>query len=154
MAVISVFAGGDRLSRRFLPISGDRKVGGHFKFEGNAGGDIQSCETPDHIAVIRGVMGKVSWVDLTFAAEGAGPRVTRRRTAKASDMPPRHVGPVRPRCGRQRLGGRLSGAGPLSVLVAPGDGPIGGRSGPRGRLGYCAAFIWKPSSILSDGTTG
>ena len=33
-------------------------------------------------------MGAVSWVDLTFAAEGAGTRVTLRHTAKASDLPP------------------------------------------------------------------
>ena len=36
----------DRISRWFLPISGDYRVGGHYQFEGNAGGKILACEPP------------------------------------------------------------------------------------------------------------
>ena len=36
----------DRLKRWFLPISGDLRVGGTFQLEGNAGGEILSCEPP------------------------------------------------------------------------------------------------------------
>ena len=36
----------ERISRWFLPISGDYRVGGRYQFEGNAGGEIVSCERP------------------------------------------------------------------------------------------------------------
>jgi uncharacterized protein YndB with AHSA1/START domain len=36
----------ERISRWFLPISGDLHVGGKYQFEGNAGGEILECEPP------------------------------------------------------------------------------------------------------------
>jgi uncharacterized protein YndB with AHSA1/START domain len=43
-----------RISRWFLPVSGDFRIGGRFQFEGNAGGEILACERPERL--------KVSWV--------------------------------------------------------------------------------------------
>lgn len=37
----------ERIARWFLPISGDYRVGGRFQFEGNAGGEIVSCDPPN-----------------------------------------------------------------------------------------------------------
>lgn len=37
----------ERIARWFLPISGDLRVGGHYQFEGNAGGEILRCEPPN-----------------------------------------------------------------------------------------------------------
>lgn len=44
----------ERINRWFLPISGELKVGGHYQFEGNAGGEILACEPPRLL--------RVSWV--------------------------------------------------------------------------------------------
>lgn len=44
----------DRIGRWFLPISGDYRVGGRYQLEGNAGGEIVSCERPNRF--------KVTWV--------------------------------------------------------------------------------------------
>jgi uncharacterized protein YndB with AHSA1/START domain len=44
----------ERLSRWFLPVSGDLRVGGHYQFEGNAGGEVLACEPPTRL--------KVSWI--------------------------------------------------------------------------------------------
>jgi uncharacterized protein YndB with AHSA1/START domain len=44
----------ERINRWFLPISGDLRLGGHYQFEGNAGGEVLVCEPP---RVLR-----VSWV--------------------------------------------------------------------------------------------
>ncbi|GAA4929954.1 uncharacterized protein YndB with AHSA1/START domain [Nonomuraea thailandensis] len=44
----------DRLSRWFLPISGDLRLGGKYQLEGNAGGEILRCEPPSLL--------KVSWL--------------------------------------------------------------------------------------------
>jgi uncharacterized protein YndB with AHSA1/START domain len=35
-----------RVSRWFLPVSGDFRLGGRYQFEGNAGGSIVACERP------------------------------------------------------------------------------------------------------------
>ena len=35
-----------RISRWFLPISGDYRVGGRYQLDGNAGGEILACERP------------------------------------------------------------------------------------------------------------
>jgi Activator of Hsp90 ATPase homolog 1-like protein len=36
----------ERIPRWFLPVSGDLRVGGHYQLEGNAGGEIRSCDPP------------------------------------------------------------------------------------------------------------
>ncbi|HLO36731.1 MAG TPA: SRPBCC domain-containing protein [Candidatus Deferrimicrobium sp.] len=57
----------ERISRWFLPISGDYRVGGRYQLEGNAGGEIVACERPHRL--------KVTWV----YGEAAG-------TADASEL--------------------------------------------------------------------
>lgn len=44
----------ERINRWFLPVSGDLRLGGHYQFEGNAGGEILECEPPKRL--------RVSWV--------------------------------------------------------------------------------------------
>ncbi len=41
----------ERISRWFLPVSGDLRLGGRYQFEGNAGGEIVACERPDRLKV-------------------------------------------------------------------------------------------------------
>ncbi|GGA58404.1 SRPBCC family protein [Pelagibacterium lentulum] len=59
----------ERLPRWFLPVSGDLKQGGHYQFEGNAGGTITRCEPPRLVAVTWEFGGGVSWVEVTLAAD-------------------------------------------------------------------------------------
>ena len=51
----------DRISRWFLPISGDYRVGGRYQLEGNAGGEIVACDRPNRL--------KVTWVYGEAASE-------------------------------------------------------------------------------------
>ena len=44
----------DRISRWFLPVTGDLRLGGHYQLQGNAGGEILRCEAPRQL--------KVTWV--------------------------------------------------------------------------------------------
>jgi uncharacterized protein YndB with AHSA1/START domain len=44
----------ERINRWFLPISGDLRLGGHYQFEGNAGGEVLACEPPQML--------RISWV--------------------------------------------------------------------------------------------
>ncbi len=41
----------ERISRWFLPINGDFRVGGRYQLEGNAGGEIVACERPHRLRV-------------------------------------------------------------------------------------------------------
>lgn len=60
----------ERLSRWFLPISGEFKAGGSFQLEGNASGDILRCEPPRLLKVTYG--GETSLVEVRLATEGDG----------------------------------------------------------------------------------
>jgi uncharacterized protein YndB with AHSA1/START domain len=63
----------DRLKRFFLPVSGDLRVGGHFEFKGNAGGEILRCAPPTQLRVtwVYG-NGPASEVELRLTPNGAG----------------------------------------------------------------------------------
>jgi uncharacterized protein YndB with AHSA1/START domain len=41
----------ERINRWFLPIGGDLRLGGHYQFEGNAGGEILACDPPRRLRV-------------------------------------------------------------------------------------------------------
>ncbi|MBR0894944.1 SRPBCC family protein [Bradyrhizobium tropiciagri] len=62
----------ERIPRWFLPISGDLRLGGRYQFQGQAGGEITTCEPPRRLAVTWEAMGTVSWVTVTLAEDSAG----------------------------------------------------------------------------------
>jgi uncharacterized protein YndB with AHSA1/START domain len=41
----------ERISRWFLPVTGDLRLGGHYQLEGNAGGEIRVCDPPHRLQV-------------------------------------------------------------------------------------------------------
>jgi uncharacterized protein YndB with AHSA1/START domain len=45
----------ERISRWFLPISGDLRLGGRYQLEGNAGGEVLQCEPPHTLKVTWGM---------------------------------------------------------------------------------------------------
>jgi uncharacterized protein YndB with AHSA1/START domain len=59
-----------RLSRWFLNISGDLRLGGRYQFEGNAGGTITDCEPPRFVAGTWEFGGGVSWVEVRLTPDG------------------------------------------------------------------------------------
>ncbi|MEM6532767.1 MAG: SRPBCC family protein [Myxococcota bacterium] len=60
----------ERLPRWFAPVSGDLRVGGRFQLEGNAGGDITTCDAPTHLALTWEIGGEKSWVEVRLSSEG------------------------------------------------------------------------------------
>jgi len=58
----------DRVRRWFLPLTGDLRAGGTYQLEGNASGDVLTCEPPAHLVITFG--GASSVVDLRLSAEG------------------------------------------------------------------------------------
>ena len=59
-----------RVSRWFMPVSGDLRLGGRFKLEGNAEGEILECRPPEHLSVTWEYGGEVSWVTVRLSADG------------------------------------------------------------------------------------
>ncbi|HEX8033517.1 MAG TPA: SRPBCC family protein [Ktedonobacterales bacterium] len=57
----------DRIKRWFMPISGELRVGGSFQLEGNAGGEILTCEPPRLLRVTFG--GPTSVVEVRLTAQ-------------------------------------------------------------------------------------
>jgi Activator of Hsp90 ATPase homolog 1-like protein len=58
----------ERLRRWFLPVTGDLRQGGNFQLEGNAGGDILTCQPPRRLVVTFG--GESSIVDVVLSGSG------------------------------------------------------------------------------------
>ncbi|MYD44100.1 MAG: polyketide cyclase [Gammaproteobacteria bacterium] len=59
-----------RIPKWFLPISGDLKLGGHYQFQGNAGGTIVRCERPSLLEVTWEFGDQISWLEVHLVAEG------------------------------------------------------------------------------------
>jgi uncharacterized protein YndB with AHSA1/START domain len=62
----------ERISRWFLPVSGDLRLGGRYQLHGNAGGEITACDPPRAFDVTWEFGGQVSWLNvrLTTLADG------------------------------------------------------------------------------------
>ncbi|MBA3510651.1 SRPBCC family protein [Sphingomonas sp.] len=75
----------ERIPRWFLPVEGELRLGGRFKFTGNASGEITQCEPPEHLSTTWEMQGDVSWVVVGLAAEGESrARLTLTHTATVS----------------------------------------------------------------------
>lgn len=78
-----------RLSRWFLPVSGDLRLGGRYQFEGNAGGVVRECEEPERL-VVTWEMGEpgpadTSVVEVRLVESDGGTRLDLEHRAQ---MPP------------------------------------------------------------------
>ena len=63
---------GQRISRWFLPISGELELDGRYQLEGNVSGVITTCRRPSHFEVTWEFGGDVSWVEVGIAKDGTG----------------------------------------------------------------------------------
>jgi uncharacterized protein YndB with AHSA1/START domain len=63
----------DRIKRWLLPISGELRVGGSFQLEGNAGGEILTCEPPRLLRTTFGDPNSI--VEVRLTSQGAGDTV-------------------------------------------------------------------------------
>lgn len=61
----------ERIPRWFLPVTGDLRLGGRFKLEGNAEGEVLACDPPHGFEITWEYGGDVSWVtvELTGAPD-------------------------------------------------------------------------------------
>jgi uncharacterized protein YndB with AHSA1/START domain len=60
----------DRIKRWLMPIGGDLRVGGRFQLEGNAGGEVLTCEPPRLLRATFGDPNSIVVVRLTPQGDG------------------------------------------------------------------------------------
>jgi uncharacterized protein YndB with AHSA1/START domain len=58
----------ERISRWFLPVSGDLRLHGHYQLEGNASGTIERCDPPTSFAATWEYGGSISWIEVRLSA--------------------------------------------------------------------------------------
>lgn len=81
----------ERLSRWFVPVEGDLKLGGRFQLKGNAGGTITRCERPEALDVTWEIMGGTSWVNVRIAPDGKKARLTLEHIAHKEGIGEEHL---------------------------------------------------------------
>ena len=59
----------ERIPRWFSPVTGELKVGGQYQIQGNAGGEVVSCDPPRHFEITWVFDGQVSWVTVDLRQE-------------------------------------------------------------------------------------
>lgn len=77
----------ERIARWFAPVSGDLRLGGRYQVEGNAGGEVLTCDQPKHLAITWEFGGDTSWVDVRLEEAADGATLTLRHAADVRDNP-------------------------------------------------------------------
>jgi uncharacterized protein YndB with AHSA1/START domain len=62
----------ERISRWFLPVSGDLRPGGRYHLEGNASGTVERCDPPKGFAATWEFAGQTSWIEVRLTPEPDG----------------------------------------------------------------------------------
>jgi uncharacterized protein YndB with AHSA1/START domain len=60
----------ERIPRWFLPVTGDLRVGGRYQLEGNAGGEVLSCDPPHGFTATWEMGGGLSWIEVAITPDG------------------------------------------------------------------------------------
>jgi uncharacterized protein YndB with AHSA1/START domain len=81
----SVVTDAERINRWFLPISGELKEGGHYQFEGNAGGTITSCDKPRGFDATWEFGDQVSWLTVRLTPVDGGTRFELEHVGHVAD---------------------------------------------------------------------
>lgn len=80
----------ERVQRWFAKVTGDFKQGGRFSIEGNADGDIVSCEPPRLLALTWELGGNTSWVNVTIEKSDEGALLTLEHEHPTDDKSQAH----------------------------------------------------------------
>jgi uncharacterized protein YndB with AHSA1/START domain len=90
----------DRICRWLGVIEGELVLGGRYQIQGNASGQITTCEPPRHLALTWEFAGSVSWVEVTLAPDG-----------KRTHLVLEHIGPDVPDEHFEKYGPGAGGVG-------------------------------------------
>jgi uncharacterized protein YndB with AHSA1/START domain len=80
-----------RLNRWFGSVSGDLKLGGRYKIQGNAEGTISRCDPPEALDLTWEFAGGTSWVTVRLTPEGPKARLTLEHIAHRDGIGEDHL---------------------------------------------------------------
>lgn len=80
----------ERVQRWFAKVFGDFKQGGRFSIEGNAAGDIVTCEAPRRLELTWEFGGNTSWVSVTIEQTDEGALLTLEHEHPTNDQSQAH----------------------------------------------------------------
>jgi uncharacterized protein YndB with AHSA1/START domain len=103
----------ERIDRWLMPVSGDLRLGGRFRLEGNASGEILACDPPERLSVTWEYDG-LSWVDARLTPTGGDTLLTLEHSAPVSPEMWEQFGP-----GAVGMGWELMLMGLAEHLAAP-----------------------------------
>jgi len=83
----------DRITRWFLPVSGELRLGGRYQREGNAGGTVTACDPPRGFDATWEFGRGVSWIEVRLSPDDDGARFTLTHVAHVDDDHWRTYGP-------------------------------------------------------------
>jgi uncharacterized protein YndB with AHSA1/START domain len=75
----------ERIPRWFLPVSGELRLGGRYRLEGNAEGTVERCDPPRSFAATWEYGGEVSWIEVALTADGDRTRFELQHIAHVAD---------------------------------------------------------------------
>ena len=81
----------ERLTRWFLPVEGELKLGGRYQLQGNAGGTITRCDPPGALDLTWEFGGATSWVNVRLTREGRGARLVLEHIAHRDAIGKEHL---------------------------------------------------------------
>jgi uncharacterized protein YndB with AHSA1/START domain len=81
----------ERLTRWFLPVEGELKLGGRYKLKGNAEGTITRCDPPEAFDLTWEFGGATSWVNVRLTADGRRARLTLEHIAHRDAIGKEHL---------------------------------------------------------------
>jgi uncharacterized protein YndB with AHSA1/START domain len=134
-----------RVRRWFLPLTGDLREGGSFQLEGNAGGDILTCDAPRLLKVTFG--GPTSVVEVRLSADG-----------ESTDLELEHTVPIE--IAQSGAGALFVGPGWDGALLALAsyfageiaDDPVAAASSPESQE-LCAGSVREWSAVVEESGT-
>ena len=75
----------ERIPCWFLPISGELRQGGRYQLEGNAGGEILSCDARRGFSLVWEMHGQASWLSVELSDAPSGTALRLEHTAHVPD---------------------------------------------------------------------
>ncbi|GAB3569142.1 SRPBCC domain-containing protein [Spelaeicoccus albus] len=140
----------EKISRWFLPVSGNLRIGGRYQLEGNAGGRIEACKPPERFTATWEFGGEASWIEPKFGrAADAKSVLELKHIAHVDDDQWAEYGP-----GAVGIGWDMSLMGLASHIksgesVNPESGAEWGASSEGRQFMKLSSDAWRAASVAS-----
>ena len=139
--VWSALTTAERIARWWRPVSGDLEVGGRYRLDGQASGEVLDCVPTERLALTWEDDGRVSWVDLSLRPTDAGTLLQLDHAVPADDPAYAELGP-----GGSGTGWEVALAALAEHLADPGADPGADRVEPSTEFLAGSGAAWREAA--------